>query len=238
MVTQITTEPDPTVLYYLKAQATVTLGFAAFIGLGAAIVFLFSVDKIKLHNIPWLVIGLAAVVFFCYHGVRALKVQTPELALDESETFRVGARTITLDDSTEFVYDGDVSALTLPEAKNRGYGAMPGGIDFPPNFAGGPTVTVKTRSGDISFQPLLYGPAAYVDSRRADSAALVQQLVTFGEGGNAREWLQSAFTPVAGEPAPEPNFRKFMITFLFIAVPILGFLSVAVVIGMGKRFFS
>ncbi|MGE0400143.1 MAG: hypothetical protein AB7T06_25735 [Kofleriaceae bacterium] len=225
---------DPTVLYYVRAQGLLVIAFALFIGLGCAIVPLFAKGKIEARHIPWLVVGVAVFVIFMYSGVRTLSLQAPPISLGADGVLHVGDRSVRLDSTTVIAYDGDASDLALPARDKRGYGAMPSAIDFPPRFAGGPAITIRTGADAVSLQPLLYGPSAYIESARPEASALVQRIAAIGTEGNARAWLASAFAPDDAATEP-PRFRTFLIMFLCIATPILGMLATAVAIGLKRR---
>jgi hypothetical protein len=234
MVPDVSAGPDPTVLYYLRAQATLNLGFGALVLLSGAVPAIYHLGKSKLRGWPWLVVGVTVGVLCLYYAVRELDVATPRLAL-AGDVLRVGDDEVRLDDSTTIDHLGDPDALRIPTPDRKGIRAMPNAWDLPPRFAGGPRVVVRTRAGEVSFQPLLYGPGAYMTVGQPDATALIQRLLGYGEGGNARAWLRAAFSPVAGPPPAPPSFRSFLITFLVIAVPVLTFLVVAAAVALKQR---
>lgn len=233
----MTLSVDPTVLYYIRAQGLSVIAFALFIGLGCAIVPLFSGTKIETRHLPWLVAGVVVLVVFTYSGIRTLAVAAPQLTLAD-DVLQVGDRSVRLDASTDISYLGSLDDLAIPAAGKRGYGAMPSAVDFPPRFSGGPTITVTAGGSSVSLQPLLYGPPAYIESARAEATAFVQRLLAHGTAGNARSWLASAFAPQAGQAAPPPSFKTFLIVFICICVPVFGLLGTAVAIGIKQRLSS
>jgi len=236
MVADFATGPDPTVLYYLKAQATITIGFGLLIGLGCAIPFLFNTESPKIRTVPWLAVGLVVAVLCLYFGVRALMVDKPTIAI-AGDQLRVGEVAIALDESTEIDHFGSSGELELPPKEKKGHRAMPQLFDFPPRFAGGPEVVVRTGDRQVSFQPILYGPGKYLHSGNPEATALIGKLLSYTERGNARRWLESSFTPVSGERAAPPSWRSFMITFLLFAIPLIGLFGSGVVIGIKRKFF-
>ncbi len=238
MAGDLTLGVDPTVLYYIRVQGLIVIAFALFIGLGCAIVPLFSDGKIEARNLPWLVIGTAVFIIFIYSGVRTLAVSAPALALTADDVLHVGDHSVKLDASTTIAYAGAAEPLALPARDKRGYGAMPSAVDFPPRFTGGPAITITTGGDHVTLQPLLYGPSAYIASARPEASAFVQRVVAHGEASNARAWLRSAFAPNEGPAAAPPRFKTFVIMFACIVTPILGLLGTAVAIGIKKRLTS
>lgn len=228
---------DPTVLYYVRVQGMLVLAFALFIGLGCAIVPLFSKGKIEARHLPWLLVGTAVFVIFTYSAIRTLALPMPSLAFEGPDVLRVGDRSIRLDATTDISYAGDANELVLPDREKRGYAAMPSAGDFPPRFTGGPAITISSGGQQVTLQPLLYGPPAYIDSARPEASTFVQRILTFGTAGNARSWLASAFAPDERASEP-PRFRTFVIGFACIATPILGLLLTTVAIGIKRRLFS
>lgn len=224
---------DPTLSFYLRAQGLVVLAFAAFIGLGCAIVPLFSGAALRAGDAAWLLLGTGACVVFAGSGLRTLAVTAPPLEVREG-VLQVGTQAVVLDAATRFDFQPGSTALPLPEPGKRGYAAMPSGVDFPPRFAGGPTVRVCNGPAHVSFQPLLYGPAGFITSARPEAHLFISALLQHGTEGDAREWLARAFT---ADPSPEPApvFRTFVIFFACVATPVLGLLASAVALGVWRR---
>jgi len=237
MVPDVSAAPDPTVLCYLRSQATLNIGVGLLLALSFAIPVIFRLGKSKLRGLPWIAIGAVAAGACVFYAVRQLRVETPTLTL-AGDVLHVGDAALTLDDSTTIDHLGSPDALAIPAPDRKGLRAMPGLWDFPPRFAGGPRVVVKTRAGEVSFQPLVYGPGAYLPSGRPEAAALVAGLLGHGTAGNARDWLRAAFPAPAGPAAEPPSFRRFLTIFLIIAIPVLTMLAVAVGVALKQRLSS
>ncbi len=235
---QLIVQAHPDALYYLKTQGILLLSFAFFLAAMIAIVFLFTVDKIKLHQLVWVALGGAAVIVTAKVGVESLRVDTPVIVLS-GDTLRVGDAEVQLDDAVEIDIRGDSDELSPPNSRESGYFRLPGARGFPPQFTGGPTIRVKTGSGQVSFQPILYGPGAYFsDSADARATELVRRLLDKARAGNGREWLAASFPDVAGEPAEPASFRTFLIIYLIAAIPVGAFLLGLIVLGIRKKFAS
>lgn len=220
---------------YLRAQAAISIAFALFFVFAGSVPVLFAKGKIGWSRAPWIAAGAIAAIALVYFGIRGLLVARPALVLTQDQ-LRVGDEVVPLDATTRIDHVDD--ALAFPPEDRRGRAAMPGLMDFPPRFAGGPWIAVRTGDREVRFQPLLYGPGKFVEGGQPAAAELVARLVTHGTDGDARAWLREAFPP-ASDPHPEPaSLRTFMIPFLLVSIPVLALFGAAFVIGLKKRLFT
>jgi hypothetical protein len=218
----IVVEPHPDVLYFLFVQGLLSFAATALLGGLTLIIWVFTKPEARKKLLATVIIGAVAALWGVFEGVWSFTVATPTLRLD-GDQLTVGDKTVTLDADTTLTTPGTAKPQPALE-RDPGYFRFPGSTGFPPFFTGGLKLFVRTKTGDVGFQPLVYGPVGYLDNRgSAELNKLLDVLAAKAKPSEAHAWVKSMVVPpFERAPVAPPSRTGFLIVFLLFMIPTVG----------------